>query len=183
VITYTTAKTHEELEGILALQKANLSRALTENEKAEQGFVTVVHTFQQLQMMNEIAPHIIAKQHNLVIGYILAMTPASRTELPVLEPMFIMFDKIEVNGKPISAYQYMVVGQACVDKMFRGQGVLDGCYQAHKDLYRLKYEFAITEIATKNTRSMQAHQRIGFHPIYTYKTQQGEGWSIVIWEW
>ena len=126
---------------------------------------------------------IVAKKGDTVIAYLLAMTAASKADIPVLIPMFEIFEKIQLHNKPVSQYNYLVVGQVCVDKAYRGQGVLDNCYTAYRNHFRKKYDFAITEIAAKNLRSINAHKRIGFSEILKYRSPDKQEWSIVIWEW
>ena len=75
-----------------------------------------------------------------------------------------------------------MVGQVCIDKAWRGLGVLDHCYAAYKEHYRSKYDFAITEIASRNVRSLKAHKRIGFKEINTY-VSDNTNWSVVLWDW
>jgi len=183
MVFYTSAQSNNELEGILALQKANLPSNLTQEEMESQGFVTVVHSLNDLRHMNDIEPHIIAKDDDKVVAYLLAMTSASKEDIAVLKPMFKIFENIQFSRKPVSSYQYIVVGQVCVDKNFRGQGVLDNCYFAYKNAFRQKYEFAITEIASRNTRSINAHKRIGFTHLHQYTAPDGEEWSIIVWKW
>ncbi|HVF81518.1 MAG TPA: hypothetical protein VM884_06275, partial [Flavisolibacter sp.] len=120
MITYTTSTSVQDLQGILLLQKANLPTNLTEAEMAAQGFVTVVHSLADLQKLNETEQHIIAKASNKVIGYLLAMTAASKDAIPVLQPMFALFNSLQFQNKPVAAFNYMVVGQVCVDKAYRG---------------------------------------------------------------
>src|SRR5262245_53012884 len=127
MIIYTTAESENDLKGILSLQKINLPRGLTKDEIQTQGFVTVDHSFEQLARLNDYEKHIIGKDNEKVIGYLLAMTKRSRHEIPVLIPMFELFDSISYNGQKISAYNYLVVGQVCIDKAWRGQGILDHC--------------------------------------------------------
>src|SRR5262245_32136499 len=110
MITYTPATSINDLEGILHLQKANLTRSLTADEIQSQGFVTVDHSFEQLKRLNDYEKHIIAKDQDRVIGYVLAMTPASKADIPILIAMFEMFDNIIYNGKKITDYNYLVVG-------------------------------------------------------------------------
>ncbi len=183
MITYTTSATDNDLQGIIHLQRKNLPAGLTREEMQSQGFVTVVHSLDDLRKMNDIEQNIIAKDDDEVIAYLLAMTKKSRTQFPVLFPMFDLFDKLSYNDRMVSDYNYMVVGQVCVDKQYRGQGLLDNCYAEYKNRFNGKYDFAITEIATKNQRSMQAHKRIGFETIYEYKAPDNEAWSIVVWNW
>lgn len=165
------------------MQKANLAANLSSDEMASQGFVTVVHSFEDLKKMNDVERHIIAKKDDKVMAYLLAMTAAAEDDIPVLRPMFKLFNGIAFNGKPVSSYNYIVVGQVCVDRDRRGQGVLDNCYLAYRDAFKPKYDFAVTEIATRNTRSIAAHKRIGFEELHRYKAPHGEEWSIVIWDW
>src|SRR5690554_592589 len=125
MITYTTAKNEDELRGILALQKANLKKNLSEEEIKRDGFVTVDHTYELLNKLHDIAPHIIAKDKSEVVGYVLAMTKKSRFDIPIIFPMFEEFDNIVFKGKTVSDYNYMVVGQACIHKDYRGRGLVE----------------------------------------------------------
>jgi len=182
-LTYTTAASDKDLIGIMALQQQNLASHLAPDEINSQGFVTVVHSLQELQQMNAIEPHIICKDGDTVVAYLLAMTSRSQHDIPVLVPMFEMFKQMDYSGKPIADHQYIVVGQVCIDKAYRGKGILDNCYACYKNSFQSGYEFAITEIATRNQRSVKAHQRIGFKELYRYMSPDNEEWSIVVWQW
>jgi L-amino acid N-acyltransferase YncA len=183
MIIYTTANSKNDLEGILNLQKRNLPPSLTNDEIQSQGFVTVDHSYEQLKTLNDYEKHVIAKESETVVGYLLAMTKQSRLDIPVLIPMFELFDTISYNNKEISGYNYLVVGQVCIDKAWRGQGILDRCYAAYRDYYHTKYDFAITEIAATNLRSLKAHTRIGFKEIKIYVSPDKTKWSVVLWDW
>ncbi|MCO6496830.1 MAG: GNAT family N-acetyltransferase [Chitinophagaceae bacterium] len=183
MVTYTTAVSKSDLEGILKLQKANLPRNLNVAEIESQGFVTVDHSYKLLKKMNDTEPHVIAKDGDKVAGYVLAMTKELRNEIPILFPMFSVFDNIAYNGKKISDFNYMLVGQVCVDKAYRGQGVFDNCYEYYRKCYGNRYDFAITEIAVTNTRSLKAHRRVGFEEIYFYTGPDKTEWIVVIWDW
>jgi len=158
---YTTATTINDLEAILALQKANLAQCLTLEEIQGQGFVSVNHSFDQLKKLNDYENHIIAKDNDKIIGYLLAMTQQSKFDIPIL----------------------FVVGQVCIDKEYRGQGIFDNCYFAYKKYYSDKYDFAITEIASTNLRSLNAHKRIGFKEIHSYFVTEETEWIVVLWDW
>ena len=183
MITYTTSKTDKELSEILELQKINLPQNLTANEIKNQGFVTVSHSLEDLKKLNNYEQHIVMKHENKVVGYLLAMTQHSKHDIPVLIPMFEMFDKILYKDKLISEYNYIVVGQVCIAKDYRGQGLLNESYTAYKNNFENKYDFAITEIATNNTRSIKAHQNVGFFEIHRFCDTSQIEWSIVIWDW
>ena len=183
MIRYTTAQATEDLQQILHLQRQNLAATLPEEEMRQQGFVTVVHRLEDLEQMTSIEPHIIAKEGEKVIAYLLAMTEASKEDIPVLKPMFAVFQDLSFAGKSLTQYQYMVVGQVCVDKAYRGQGVLDRCYEFYRETFQPHYDFAITEIDALNGRSLAAHKRIGFQELNRFHSPDGTEWVIVIWDW
>ncbi|CAN5289420.1 hypothetical protein BH20BAC1_BH20BAC1_05610 [soil metagenome] len=183
MIVFKTVTSAEEIFQLLELQKNNLLKNLSEEEINTQGFVTVIHDYETLKKMNNIEPSIIAKKDDLVIGYLLAMTKKSKNDIPVLIPMFNVFENIHYNSRKISAYNYLVVGQVCIAQEWRGQGILDDCYAAYRKHFCKKYDFAITEIQTKNQRSVKAYLRVGFSIIHSYEDENHDGWEIVLWDW
>ncbi len=183
MITYKLSDSTAELAGILKLQKENLARNLSAAEIQSQGFVTVDHSYDQLKKLNDFEKHLIAKDNDAVVGYVLAMTQQSKFDLPVLVPMFELFENILYENKKISACNYLVIGQVCVSKAYRGMGIFDRSYAAYKKFYSHTYDFAITEIAASNTRSLNAHKRIGFKDIYRYTGPDNIEWVVVLWNW
>ena len=183
MLIFVKATSASDLEGILFLQKKNLAQGLSTEEIQSQGFVTVNHSFEQLKGLNDIEQHVVAKDGDKIVGYVLAMTQQSRNDIPILLPMFDAFGKIIFNDKKVNDCHYIVVGQVCVDKAYRGQGIFDKCYLAYQEFYKSKYDFAITEIATTNTRSLQAHKRIGFKEINSYVAPDKTEWIVVLWDW
>lgn len=183
MIVYTDSKTDKELTQIIALQKENLAQNLTPLEVENQGFVTVIHSLEGLREMNDYAHHIIIKNEENVVGYVLAMTQKSKADIPVLIPLFNLFEELKFKNKHIADYNYIVAGQVCIHKNYRGQGLLDECYVFYKNYFKSRYDFVITEIASNNLRSLHAHQRIGFVKIHQYVDDFDTEWCVVIWDW
>jgi len=183
MIVYTPMQTDEEIRQVLELQKVNLPVNLTAEQIASQGFVTVVHSFETLKKMNDQEQSIIAKDNEKVVGYLLAMTNKSKNDIPILIPMFKVFDEVVFKGRKISDYKYIVVGQVCIAEGYRGKGFLDECYIAYRGHLRSKYDFAITEIHDTNQRSINAHKRIGFETVHQYTDAEGNLWHVVLWDW
>ncbi len=183
-IIYKAAESNEELQQILALQQINLPKNISQEESKEQGFVTVEHNFPLLSSMNESAPQIIASAAGKVVGYALVMLESFSAKIPVLIPMFKMLSTLPYQGKSFGEYRYYVMGQVCVDKAYRGQGLFDGMYQEQRRQLSGAYDFVVTEVATRNTRSMRAHERVGFETIHVYTDpDHGEEWAIILWNW
>lgn len=181
-IQFTFARTDADLQGILTLQATNQKAAVSADYQRDQGFVTLTHTLAMLRQMSEAAPQIIAKDGDRVVGYALTLLPSLRAMVPGLLPLFAQFDTIQYGGKLISAYAYYVMGQVCVDEAYRGRGIFDGLYAAHRQQFANEYELIITDIVDRNTRSRRAHARVGFQEIAEYDDGP-DRWVIVLWDW
>lgn len=178
-----TKATDQDLHGILSLQQANLKLHLSQEEVASQGFVTVVHDMELIKRLNDREQHIVARDGNRIVGYTLAMTQEARNDIPVLVSLFDQLETIPLGDQMLSDYRYIIVGQVCVDKAYRGQRVLDLCYAAYREAYQGKYEMAVTDIVSTNLRSRKAHQRIGFKEMKSFVDEAGTEWVIVAWDW
>jgi ribosomal protein S18 acetylase RimI-like enzyme len=171
-----------DLERILALQRENLREVVSSEEARREGFVTVAHTLDSLARMHAIAPSVIARDGAALAGYALVMPVEARALVPLLEPMFQLFDSMAWRGRPLSAWRYYVMGQICVARGYRGQGVVDAMYREHRARYASRYDVCLTEIATRNVRSMRAHARVGFEVATIYRDAEDE-WAVVAWDW
>ena len=172
-ITYKKADSNEELNQILELQSVNIPSSISEDESEVEGFVTVHHNFEILKRMNDKCAHIIAKSKDKVIGYTLCMLKEFKEEIEVLRPMFQQIDNC-IN----SDETYIVMGQICIDKQFRKQGVFRGLYHFMKQEMSTQYDMIITEVDVANTRSMNAHFAIGFKTLYSYRSNN-QNWKIL----
>lgn len=173
---YSRAKNQEELAQILEIQRRNTKARLAPAEIESDGFVTVVHDMSILNEMNQTCPHIIANYKQQVVGYALAMDPVHREKVPVLKSLFELTDGLMNNRK------YLVMGQICIDKPYRGQGVFRGMYNFYRQQLMNDFECLVTEVAVENKRSIRAHKRIGFD-ILLSRTAHGKDWEILVWEW
>lgn len=131
--------------------------------------------------MHEATPQIIAKAEGRVVGYALAMLPTAATLIPDLQPMFALLNQISWQTKKLTDCRYYVMGQVCVAQSHRGQGVFDGIYQKHRELYRPDFDLLITEVSASNGRSLRAHERVGFRPIHSH-TDHVDTWQVLAWE-
>jgi RimJ/RimL family protein N-acetyltransferase len=180
-VHYLQVKTDQQLEQILQLQRRNTVAALSIDEVAAQGFVTVQHDLDLLREMNQVDQHIIALRDQRVIGYALVMQREFEARLPILKPLFGQIRSLTHNGRSVEDYRYFIMGQVCVAKPFRGQGVFEGLYQCMRRCYGGRYDFVITEVATRNQRSIRAHEKVGFRLLRSYK--HGEQWDLIYWDW
>jgi predicted GNAT superfamily acetyltransferase len=179
-IVFEVASTEQHFEEILDLQKQNLLSAISAEQQAQQGFVFAEHTIPLLKMMAAHLPQVIAVRHGRVVGYNLAMPVSMKHELPSLMPMFTQFERSQYHGRPLTTYHFIVGGQVCVDKDFRGRGLLRRLYHETRNRLPPGYQLCVTEVAARNSVSLTAHQKMGFEVVSTYHDGQ-ELWNVVVW--
>ncbi|QBA65663.1 GNAT family N-acetyltransferase [Muriicola soli] len=172
-VNYGVAFSDKDLQDILELQEQNLPANLSEEAMRRDGFLTVKHNFELLKKMNDVCPHIVASNGDRVIGYALCMHPDFKSEIPVL---FSMFKEIEAQSGIDS---FMVMGQICVDKEYRGKGVFRGLYLKMKEETSSYCDLIITEVDGRNTRSLKAHLAVGFRVIKKYQSD-GRDWYLIV---
>lgn len=182
-VVFTQVSCDAEMDQILALQSINHLSAVDAAVAVEQGFLTVRHDPFVLRKMNAAYPSVIAKEGDALAGYCLVMPPSFADDLPILAPMFGLLGKLEWKGRPIHEWKWFVMGQVCVAEAYRGQGVFDGLYEKLKECCAPDFELVVTEIAVRNTRSLSAHERVGFQPLHRYfDPENGEDWWVVALE-
>ena len=176
-ITVGIVESEQDLEGILALQRDC-------REPTPDGFVTVMHTLDILRAMHSLAPSIVAREADgRIAGYALVMPKEASALIPILEPMFEKLASLpesEICGR--TGARWYVMGQIAVASAHRGSGLFTRLYEEHRARYRAAFDAVITEVATRNTRSLRAHQRVGFRTISVYRDATDE-WALLAWEW
>jgi len=174
LVSYKQADSLKELEQILMLQQQNLYQNLGAEESSKEGFVTVEHSLEVLKAMNDVWGHIVAVEDYRVVGYALCMHPKFSEDIEVLRPMFK-----EIDDKLNYKVNYMVMGQICVAKSHRGQGIFRKLYQTMKAKLPEGFDAIVTEVDGKNKRSLAAHTAVGFKELKRYYSNDKE-WVITI---
>ncbi|MBS2035918.1 GNAT family N-acetyltransferase [bacterium] len=159
-----------DLQGVLKLQRA--SRTPTKD-----GFVTVQHDLDILIAMHQLCPSVLAwDERDQVVAYALSMPIETRGLVPILEPMFEMLESLPLKPR------WYVMGQVAVAPHHRGSGVFDALYAEHKLQYQGRFDQLVTEVSTRNPRSLRAHHRVGFQTIKTFRDQTDD-WAVICWDW
>ncbi len=182
MIHYTQSTSKEDLEQIIQLQIENREDRISQEERQSEGFVTVVHDLPLLEEMNTPYPHTIAKDGDQLIAYVLTMLKSLENRIPILVPMFQQINATEYEGELLGDTDYFVIGQCCVKKGYRGQGIFKGLYEKMREYMSPHFKYVITEIATRNPRSIRAHEKMGFTVIKEY-TDPTDHWALVLWDW
>ncbi|HKZ64847.1 MAG TPA: GNAT family N-acetyltransferase [Chitinophagaceae bacterium] len=182
MIEPSLTNTIQDLQQILHLQNENLIQNIDETEIRSQGFVTLRHDLATLEQMHRLAPTVIIKDDDKIVAYALTMLQECRQLMPDLEPMFFLFDKLSWNSRPLNDHPFYVMGQICIANEYRSQGLFEKLYQHHKKIYQHQFDLCVTEISTRNHRSLRAHEKTGFKVIHTHCDMLDE-WAVVGWDW
>ena len=131
---------------------------LSAEEIKELGFITVRHSLEQLQAMQEQVPQILAVDGDRLGGFALVMPRELKNSIPVLVPMFEMLDTLQYQGTAVKDLRYYVMGN-CVGKRLPRARCFRQLYQAHREQLSQDFDYCITEVSTSNIRSMRAHRK------------------------
>ncbi len=178
----TIVTTEDELLQIHQLNTINYRHHVTPEEKNKEGFVSWLYPPELLQQIQKLAPNIIVKDGDKVVGYALVTLREAAAFHKDLQTMFDNLSHITYKNQPLNNYHFYCMGQVCIDKAYRGKGIFNMLYQHHKKLYSKDFDMVITEISTSNIRSQRAHEKVGFETIYNY-TDASDEWNVVVWDW
>jgi|TARA_R110002020_G_scaffold103640_2_gene242724 ribosomal protein S18 acetylase RimI-like enzyme len=182
MISYSLVTSEKELHQILQLQQQNLPESVSEAAQKSEGFVTVQHDFALLKAMHEKCPHIVAKDGEKVVGYALSMHPDFGNDIEVLRPMFQQihryYSSIESASKLLHHNNFIVMGQICIAKAYRQQGIFRKLYETMQANLPDSFSTIITEVDTKNQRSLNAHYSVGFKDLKRY-VSGGQEWVLI----
>lgn len=170
------------VDQIIDLQRKNLRKNLSPEEISSQGFVFVEHDPITLKKICATEPAVIARDGDTLAGYAICMNKAYGVNVPELVDLFQHLDAIVYNGNSLKDSNYLVCGQLCVAKGYRGQNLAGKLY-GHMSLLNRKYPYCVTDVSDNNQRSLHAHLRRGFEIIKSFTNDQGELWHIVLWDW
>jgi L-amino acid N-acyltransferase YncA len=182
MVSIKLVETEEELQGIRDLQEANLSTNLSAEEAAAEGFVTASYTLDFLRTMHRSHPSVIAKDGDKVVGYALVATQEVRPNHDLLSGLFDEIDRLSYQGRPIAEREYVVVGQLCVGKGYRGMGLAKTMYDFYREALQEKFDSCLADVVQSNKRSLRAHEKTGFIVVGTLE-YGGVGWDVVMWPW
>ena len=131
--------------------------------------------------MNDECPHIIAKKDDTVVGYALCMHPKFGESIEMLKPMFAEIEttlRDSSHSFGMTNENYIVMGQICIDKHYRKQGIFRKLYEHMKAEVISPFSAIITEVDCKNKRSLDAHYAIGFQKLKSYHSG-GQDWELI----
>ncbi|PKH67565.1 GNAT family acetyltransferase [Flavobacterium sp. ALD4] len=145
-----------DIDGILALQELYLISNLSDKEK-EAGFVTTPFTTPQLV---EIMAHeglFIAKDNSKIIAYIFAGSWSFFSQWPIFNHITAQFHELKFLDFDITTTHTFQYGPICIDKEYRGKGLINFFFEFMRIHMVKKYPLSLTFINKINIPSTKAH--------------------------
>lgn len=168
-----------EIEQIKLLQEKNLRQNISDQEADSQGFLTASYTMEYLKKMNASFPSVIAKDGDKIVGYAMVTTHEVKEGHDLLKDLFNNIERCSYEGRLLKGTRFVVVGQLCVAKEYRGQDLVTRMYDFFADAVKEQYEYMATDVDCDNHRSLKAHAKAGFQVIDSL-IYGGKKWDIVI---
>ena len=148
-----------DIEGILSLQEKYLYRNLTQAER-ESGFVTTPFTVNQIEeIIKQNGIFVAENEDDVIIAYAFAGSWKYFEQWEIFNFMVSRFPQLSFNGNEITTENSFQYGPVCIEKNYRGIGVLNLIFEEMRIEFLKKYPLSITFINKVNVISEKAHTR------------------------
>ena len=168
----------DDLPGLLELQESNHYENLTPDERKE-GFLSARFSVDHFEQMNRDAAVVIAEHDGNVVGYACSAGVDFSRQFPILDAMIAAFGRLAYLGTTLIDARVCVYGPVCVDRTWRGRGVLRGLLVGIKEELAGQFDVAAAFISKANSRSFAAHvDGLGMTVLGDYAFDSGRYWIV-----
>ncbi|WP_145907994.1 GNAT family N-acetyltransferase [Kitasatospora viridis] len=137
---------------------ANHHDALTEQQRAEQGFVQGAFDVDVLRAMAERGGLLVADDDGRLAGLLGLLSPADALNPPPpVAALLDAQDSLHWQGQPLSATRWLIYGPVVVDGAYRGRGVARGLFTAAVEAASGRAEVMVAFIELVNKTSWRVH--------------------------
>lgn len=155
----TRLGTPADIDGILALQELYLFRNL-DDEQRKEGFVTTPFTVQQLeQVIQERGLFVAEDETYKIVAYAFAASWKYFEQWEIFNYMVSRFPNLSFEGNEITTENSFQYGPVCIDKKYRGTGLLQLIFEEMRLELLKRYPISITFINKINLVSEKAHTK------------------------
>jgi len=149
--------TIEDIAGVLTLHAKYHVDTILDKDKND-GFVTTPFTHKLLvELIQDETGLFIVKDQNQIVAYVMSASWQFCSKWPMFQYMISKLNKVKYKGVTLTienSYQY---GPICIDKDYRGTGVLETLFEYAMIEMSKRYSFLVTFVNKKNPRSVKAH--------------------------
>lgn len=155
----TRIANNSDILGVTALQELYLFRNLTEEER-KQGFVTTPFTAEQLEIaINERGLFVAEDEQNKIVAYAFGASWKYFAQWEIFNYMVSRFSQLSFDGREITTENSFQYGPVCIDKKYRGTGLLPLIFEEMRIELLKRFPISITFINKINLVSEKAHTK------------------------
>jgi hypothetical protein len=174
----TRIATAADIDGILALQQANLYTLLPEADRQQHGFVTTPFTVAQIQTLLAEDGAFVAEHEGAIVGYAFAASWDYFSQWPIFPFMVTRFSGMTFAGTTLSATNCFQYGPVCVARSLRGTDTFPQLFATMRRGMAMRYPVGVTFINQQNPRSQAAHQKLSLQVIDEFEFQGRSYWML-----
>ncbi len=152
--------TPEDIDAILRLHRRYQVDTIADEDRSD-GFVTTDFTPELLRELIESDEgfFVAAREDGDIAGFVMAASWDFCSRWPIFAQMIEDLPSLSYRGIPLStknSYQY---GPVCIDKPYRGSGLLKEIFEFAREAMAPRYPVLVTFVNKQNPRSYAAHSR------------------------
>lgn len=148
---------HQDIAGVLSLQDKYLFSKLSKEER-KSGFVTTPFTVGQIEeIIKQNGIFVAINEQDSVVAYAFAGSWKYFEQWEIFNYMVSRFPKLSYNGNKITTENSFQYGPICIDKKYRGTGLLNLLFEEMRIEFYKKYPISYTFINKVNAISEKAH--------------------------
>jgi GNAT superfamily N-acetyltransferase len=170
----------EDIEKVLELHFKYQIDSIKEEDKKD-GFITTAFTKEQMVDLITLEQGLfIAVENEKIVAYVMSASWDFWSRWPMFVYMIEDLPNLEYLGQKLStknSYQY---GPVCVDKEYRGKGVLEKLFDFARENMSKRFPILVTFINKINPRSFEMHKRkIGLEVIKEFSYNNNNYYELV----
>lgn len=169
-----------DIESILKLHFKYQVDSIAQEDKKD-GFVTTAFTVEQLSsLITQEQGLFIALDSDEVVGYVMSASWEFWSIWPMFVHMIKDLENLEYLGQKLTVQNSYQYGPICIDKKFRGSGLLEELFDFTRVEMSKKYPILVTFVNKINPRSYAAHTRkLGLTLIQEFEFNNNSYYELV----
>ena len=149
----------QDIEKVLELHFKYQIDSIKEEDKKD-GFITTAFTKEQMIDLITLEQGLfIAIENEKIVAYVMSASWKFWSRWPMFAFMMEDLPNLEYLGQKLSVQNSYQYGPVCVDKEYRGSGVLEKIFDFARENMAKRFPILVTFINKINPRSYEAHTK------------------------
>lgn len=124
--------------------------------------------FNELQLASMLAEPgvVVAMAGQQLLGFMCSTRFNDQRQPAIVQTLFQKMAQVKYRGRVLCGWKSFVYGPVCIDREFRGGGIVFGLYETLLAMVAGAFEVGVAFVAHDNPASLRAHiQKLGMTPV------------------